>query len=308
MRLERVMAVHAGIVAAAALHADGDDVERGMPVDAASLGIQAEAVNPGRLLMLRGRLRGRLRVEGRGLRFRHEDRVGQVSTMDEEETRRRALADAQQKAAALFTAIEQGGLIAAGRMESEINDAIYALAEQMFRITKYWHKRIVRAGRNTLAPYAENPPDLRVEADDILFLDLGPVFEEWEADFGRTYVLGEDPIKRRLARQVEEGFHRGRQHFERSPEITASQLFHFVRQLGAGWGWEFGGPIAGHLIGQFPHERIPQDKVSLYIHPQNHLPLRSPGADGRPRHWILEIHYVDPVRGIGGFFEELLTV
>jgi hypothetical protein len=27
--------------------------------------------------------------------------------------------------------------------------------------------------------------------------------------------------------------------------------------------WEFGGPIAGHLIGQFPHERIPGDKVTL---------------------------------------------
>jgi hypothetical protein len=33
--------------------------------------------------------------------------------------------------------------------------------------------RIVRAGRNTLAPYDENPPDLTVGEDDILFLDLG---------------------------------------------------------------------------------------------------------------------------------------
>ena len=31
--------------------------------------------------------------------------------------------------------------------------------------------------------------------DDILFLDLGPIFAEWEADFGRTYVLGDDPVK-----------------------------------------------------------------------------------------------------------------
>jgi len=29
---------------------------------------------------------------------------------------------------------------------------------------------------------------------------------------------------------------------------------------------------------------------------------------GRPRHWILEIHFVDRQRRIGGFFEELLTV
>jgi hypothetical protein len=36
-----------------------------------------------------------------------------------------------------------------------------------------------------------------VGEEDTLFLDLGPVFEEWEADFGRTFVLGSDPVKRR---------------------------------------------------------------------------------------------------------------
>ena len=71
-----------------------------------------------------------------------------------------------------------------------MNADIYALAEKMYGISTYWHKRIVRAGRNTLLPYAENPPDLTIGEDDILFLDLGPVFEKWEADFGRTFVLG----------------------------------------------------------------------------------------------------------------------
>jgi hypothetical protein len=28
-------------------------------------------------------------------------------------------------------------------------------------------------------------------------------------------------------------------------------------------GWEYGGPIAGHLIGVFPHEKIPGDKITL---------------------------------------------
>jgi len=36
--------------------------------------------------------------------------------------------------------------------------------------------------------------------------------------------------------------------------------------------------------------------------------LREPDAHGRPRHWILEVHFVDRAREIGGFFEELLTV
>jgi Xaa-Pro dipeptidase len=83
-------------------------------------------------------------------------------------------------------------------LESQLNQDVYDLAEEMFGISRYWHKRIVRAGRNTLAPYDENPPDLTVGDDDILFLDLGPVFEEWEADFGRTFVMGSDPRKLQL--------------------------------------------------------------------------------------------------------------
>ena len=45
-------------------------------------------------------------------------------------------------------------------------------------------------GRNTLHPYKSNPENLLLKEDDILFIDFGPVFEDWEADFGRTYVKG----------------------------------------------------------------------------------------------------------------------
>jgi Xaa-Pro dipeptidase len=36
--------------------------------------------------------------------------------------------------------------------------------------------------------------------------------------------------------------------------------------------------------------------------------MRGFDADGRERHWILEIHFVDRGRQIGGFYEELLTL
>ncbi len=178
----------------------------------------------------------------------------------------------------------------------------------MYGISSYWHKRIVRAGRNTLAPYDENPPDLEVMEDDIVFLDLGPVFEEWEADFGRTYVVGSDPLKLKLCRDLEEAFAEGKRHFQAHPEITGAELYACAQQLAERMGWEYGGPIAGHLIGVFPHEKIPGDKVTLYVHPGNHHRMRTPDAEGRERHWILEIHFVDRARQFGGFYEELLTI
>ena len=225
-----------------------------------------------------------------------------------EEQRVRELRIAQNKAERLFDEIGQRGLIRAGLSESRLNEDIYKLAKQMFGITTYWHKRIVRAGRNTLAPYDENPPDLMIGEDDILFLDLGPVFEDWEADFGRTFVLGSDPLKLKLGDDVGKAFAEGKRYFDETPEITACQLFRYALTLANKFGWEFGGSIAGHLIGQFPHDRIAGDKVTLYVHPESHLLMRSLNEKGQKRHWILEIHFVDREHQIGGFFEELLTV
>jgi Xaa-Pro dipeptidase len=218
------------------------------------------------------------------------------------------LLDAQVKAAALFAEVEAQGLIRPGTTEIEINASIYALAERMYGITRYWHKRIVRAGSNTLAPYDENPPNLTVREDDIVFLDLGPVFEEWEADFGRTYVVGNDPLKQKLCRDIQDAFTRGKQYFEQRPDITGAELFTYAQQLAEQFGWEFGGSIAGHLIGIFPHEKIAGDKITLYVHPGNKDRMRLLDASGRKRHWILEIHFVDRVRQFGGFYEELLTI
>ncbi len=225
-----------------------------------------------------------------------------------EEHRVTELRIAQSKAERLFREVEERGLIRPGISESQLNEDIYELAKEMYGITTYWHKRIVRAGRNTLAPYAENPTDLMVGEDDIIFLDLGPVFEDWEADFGRTFVIGSDPRKLKLRDDVCTAFAEGKRYFHQTPDITASQLFAHAVSLAHKFGWEFGGPIAGHLIGQFPHEKIAGDKVTLYIHPQSHLPMRSLNENGQKRHWILEIHFVDVEYQIGGFFEELLTV
>jgi Xaa-Pro dipeptidase len=218
------------------------------------------------------------------------------------------LLDAQAKAQTLFSEIRARELIRPGATESAINAAVYDLAAQMYGVTRHWHKRIVCAGRNTLTPYDENPPDLTVTEDDIVFLDLGPVFEELEADFGRTYVVGNHPLKQKLCRDIEEGFAKGKEYFQQHADITAAELYEYACQLAKQAGWEYGGPIAGHLIGVFPHEKIAGDKVTLYVHPKNHNRMRTPDASGRKRHWILEVHFVDRARQIGGFYEELLTI
>jgi peptidase M24-like protein len=217
-----------------------------------------------------------------------------------EEQRITELRNAQSKAEQFFREVEARGLIRTGISESQVNEDIYELAKEMYGISMYRHKKILRAGANTVLPYAENPPNHMIGEDDILFLDRGPVFEEYEPDFGRTFVIGSDPLKLKSREDAGRVFADGRRYFEEHPDIIANQLYTHAVSLAVRLGiWR---PNRG------PPEKIAGDKVTLYIHPDSHLRMRSLDEKCRKRHWILEIHFVDRDHQIGGFFEELLTV
>lgn len=214
---------------------------------------------------------------------------------------------AQRKAEALFDAVVAGGLIRAGLLESELTGAIFALAREQFGVRRHWHKSIVRCGPNTLLGYYDNPPDRRLADDDTVYLDFGPLFDEWEADFGRTYVLGDDPRKRLLVADLERTFRKGKALYQGKPDLTAGELYDYVSDLALQAGWEFGAATAGHLVGHFPHEHAPGEPRRFSIRHGNDLKLRERDANGLPRHWILEIHLVSRLGQFGGFYEELLT-
>ncbi|MCW2555700.1 MAG: aminopeptidase [Mycobacterium sp.] len=219
-----------------------------------------------------------------------------------------SLRDAERKAHQLFDEVVARGLIVPGVTERELSDQIRNLADEMFGTRRFWHKRIVRAGVNTMAPYEENPPNRVIDADGIVFLDFGPIFADWEADFGRTYVLGDDPVKHRLADDLPRIWEAGRAHFAANPDITGAQLFSYVTTLIADAGWGHATEHAGHLVGEFPHERINGDELESYIAPANENPMRRSDAAGQDCHWILEVHLVDRQRGFGGFYEQLLDI
>jgi len=117
------------------------------------------------------------------------------------------LLNAQNISIQFFKAIEENNLIVAGKPDEQLNSEICDLALNGFGIEKHWHKKIVRTGKNTLATYPDNPPGRVLDKDDILFIDLGPVVEGYEADIGRTYVLGHDPRKLKLKRDVENAWY-----------------------------------------------------------------------------------------------------
>ena len=218
-----------------------------------------------------------------------------------------ALLAAESKADALLEAIEAQHLVRPGRSETEVDQDIYALAQRSFGVEKHWHKRIVRSGPNTVRIFAENPPVRKIADDDTVFLDLGPVFDEWEADVGRTYVLGDDPDKHRLCQDLPRIFDALKQYFDDHRDVTGAELYAYAQRCAEAAGWLFGGAIAGHIVGEFPHAHIPGDKDRYRISPANGEPMRAPDALGQTKFWILEIHLVDHARSYGGFYERILV-
>jgi Xaa-Pro dipeptidase len=217
------------------------------------------------------------------------------------------LINAERKALKLFHEAEARSLIVAGKTEKQLNEELFALAFELYGIKKFWHKRIVRSGKNTLHPYRENPPDLIIENDDILFFDFGPVFEDWEADVGRTYVIGHDPLKHKLKADVEAAWKESRDWFFTQSSITGAEYYQYNVDLATKYGWTFGGDIAGHLIGNFPHDKIEGESRDNYVHVENQKDMHDPGVLGTKREWILEIHFVDLEKQIGGFYEQFLV-
>lgn len=216
------------------------------------------------------------------------------------------LAAAEDRALALLSAIEAAGVVAPGRSESDVDRDIERIAERNFGIERHWHKRLVRTGLNTLCVFADNPDERVIGDDDTVYLDLGPVFGEWEADVGQTYAVGRDPGRKALVAALPQVFAEIRAHALGQPNITGAELYAFVCKAAEARGYIFGGQIAGHIVGEFPHMRWPGEKDHQRINAANDTRLSDPDAFGRTRHWIIEVHLLAADRSFGGFYERLL--
>ena len=206
----------------------------------------------------------------------------------------------------LLAAIEARQFIQPGRTEREVEQDIKALARAEFGIEKHWHKRICRTGANAKCTARDNPPVLTIAEDDLVYLDLGPVIGDWEADVGRSYVVGDDPEKHRLVGDLVEGFDALRGAYRADPDATGARLYQFATDWAEAHNWTFGGVIAGHVIDEFPHAHLPGEKDWFRINAANDTRLRDPHPGGNDRFWIGEIHLVSRDGRFAGFYEQLL--
>jgi Metallopeptidase family M24 len=157
-----------------------------------------------------------------------------------------------------------------------------------------WHDVYVRFGPNTLKTFgAPSDPGVVLGETDIFFLDIGPVYEEWEGDGGATFTVGDDPTMAKCATDARTLFHTVRRKWE-SEKLSGKALYDFATIEAANLGWELNMDLSGHRLSDFPH-------ASIYDGPMADVDFTP-----SPLLWVLEIHIRHPEAGYGAFYEDML--
>ncbi|WP_414900612.1 M24 family metallopeptidase [Sphingomonas flavalba] len=157
-----------------------------------------------------------------------------------------------------------------------------------------WHGIYVRFGSNTLRFYGEpSQAGIRLGADDIFIVDIGPVWRKWEGDAGDTFVTGRDPDMARARDDVRVLFDATAAHW-REHRATGQALYAFAEARAAAMGWRLNLELGGHRLSDFPHALIHRGG------------LKDAGFYPVARAWVLEMHIRHPERRFGAFYEDLL--
>ncbi|MGE4481250.1 M24 family metallopeptidase [Acidocella sp.] len=180
-----------------------------------------------------------------------------------------------------------------GMLEEEaIEIAKEILAEK--KMLRSWHDVHVRFGANTIKTFgAPSEPGVRLAENDIMFVDIGPVYDKWEGDGGETFVFGSDADMRRCADDVVKLFHIVRKKWELE-KTNGKELYEFAVLEARKMGWELNLDLSGHRLSDFPH-------AAVYDGPMADVTFCP-----SPLLWVLEMHIRHPTKPYGAFFEDML--
>ncbi len=190
--------------------------------------------------------------------------------------------------------IESSKQIKPGCSEKEGRKIVSEVQSQL-GAPKSWHPPQIRFGENTLLPFGklglENPI---LKEDDIFFIDIGPIFDGYEGDVGRTFSIGNNSIMQACVNDVEQIWHEVHEHW-RVNNISGVALYEIAKKVTQEKGWLLNLEKAnGHRISDFPHAA----KIRSSIDSLDYKPS--------PNRWILEIQIRHPRLPIGAFYEDLL--
>ncbi|MFP5384622.1 MAG: M24 family metallopeptidase [Bacteriovoracia bacterium] len=188
---------------------------------------------------------------------------------------------------------ELASLIRPGMIEEDAHKLYKELCLK-YPVEKQWHPPKLRFGPNTICNFKDLSVPYVLKEDDIFFIDIGPVVEGHEADYGETFFLGSNFDHKRICDAQKKVFRKVTDHWKRNGE-KGSLLYEFAKKSADEEGFILNSGQDGHRIGDFPH----------------HVHFRGGLAECEekviPNAWILEIHLWQPDKKYGAFFEDILS-
>ena len=156
-----------------------------------------------------------------------------------------------------------------------------------------WHPTYIRFGDDTVRTPREGvEKERRLRAADIAVVDLGPVWDGYEGDFGDTIVFGDDSLHRACAQAARDVFSETRDAWRTG--LTGRALYDFAEAAAARGGWLLERNLAGHRVSDFPHALFgPAKLAEMEIVPGDAV-------------WVLEIQLRHPTEAVGAFYEDIL--
>jgi NAD(P)H-flavin reductase/ferredoxin len=156
-----------------------------------------------------------------------------------------------------------------------------------------WHPTYIRFGDDTVRTPRQGIDLQRVLRNtDIVVVDVGPVWDGYEGDYGDTFVFGQHDLHHACVKALHEVFAETRQAWGRG--LTGRELYDFAEHSAKSKGWQLERNLAGHRVADFPHVLYGQDKLAeVEIVPSEVV-------------WVLEIQLCHPTEPVGAFFEDIL--
>jgi methionyl aminopeptidase len=189
------------------------------------------------------------------------------------------------------------GLIAERIEVGMVEEDAKAMAREMLRgleMRRGWHHTIVRFGTNTTKDFmARSKPGVVLGADDIYFIDIGPVYRGCEGDAGDTFVVGSNPDHHRAKRDVRTIWDRVRDEWF-VEGTTGKALYEYAVETAGDLGWLLNLDLSGHRLSDYPHSAHYDGSLAEVDFRPN------------PNLWVLEIAIISPDRTFGAFYEDLL--
>lgn len=167
-------------------------------------------------------------------------------------------------------------------------------------INKFWHPSKFRIGADTTKNFRDTSDgQSTLAAGDLFFIDVGPIIDLHEADFGKTFICDVElqPNDLQLTKLVQDSIHVWKETAAqwKQNNLTGKALYKYADDCAASLGYRLNPFMGGHRLGDFPHALFHKGHLSaIDISPAENL-------------WVLEIHLIKDQIHRGSFFEDILS-